>query len=84
MLCKCKPSGIEIHPLNQHIYIITSVGKLLIVLDKKGRLIDVAKLPKKLFKQAEGISFDTNGDLYISNEGVSGRGNILKFTMSRL
>ena len=29
--------------------------------------------------QAEGISFEEDGDMYISNEGGDGKGNILKF-----
>lgn len=74
-----KPAGLAVHPTTKHIYVVTSVGKLLLVLQQDGKLLDVAQLPPKKFKQAEGITFDDAGNLYISNEGVKGKANILRF-----
>ncbi len=74
-----KPSGIAIHPLDGEIYIISSVGKLLIILNREGKVQDVRELDPKLFRQPEGICFSPTGDLYISNEGQGGKGYILKF-----
>jgi len=37
-------------------------------------------LAKKLFPQPEGLTFKTNGDMYISNEGISSKGTLIKFT----
>ena len=74
-----QPSGIAIHPLYGEIYIISSVGKLLIVLDRRGKVLDVKELDPKIFRQPEGICFSPTGDLYISNEGQGGKGYILKF-----
>ncbi len=74
-----RPSGIAIHPLTDEIYIISSVGKLLAVLDREGLILDVHALDPNLFRQPEGICFSPEGDLYISNEGQGGKGYILKF-----
>lgn len=74
-----KPSGIAIHPLDGEIYIISSVGKLLIILNREGKVQDVRELDPKTFRQPEGICFSPAGDLFISNEGQGGKGYILKF-----
>ncbi len=74
-----RPSGIAIHPLTDEIYMISSVGKLLTVLDREGLILVVHSLDPNLFRQPEGICFSPEGDLYISNEGKGGKGYILKF-----
>ena len=74
------PSGIAVHPYdNDKIYIISGIEKLLIILGKEGLIKDIHKLDEKIFNQPEGICFSENGDMYISNEGKNGRGNIIKF-----
>ena len=74
-----QPSGLAIHPIYGEIYIISSVGKLLIILNRRGKVQDVKELDPKIFRQPEGICFSPNGDMYISNEGQGGKGYILKF-----
>jgi len=74
-----QPSGIAIHPIYGEIYIISSVGKLLIILNRRGKVQDVKELDPKIFRQPEGICFSPNGDMFISNEGQGGKGYILKF-----
>ena len=74
-----QPSGVAVHPISNHIYILASVGKLLVVLDRDGRILEIRPLNKNIFRQPEGISFDANGDLYISNEGKGGKGTIFIF-----
>lgn len=74
-----RPSGIDIHPITGDLYIISTVGKLLVILDSKGNFKALSKLNKEIFKQPEGICFEPDGDLYISNEGRGGKGNILFF-----
>jgi uncharacterized protein YjiK len=73
------PSGLAIHPLHGDIYIISSVGKLLIILNRKGKVLDVKELDPKEFRQPEGICFSPAGDMFISNEGQGGKGYILEF-----
>lgn len=74
-----QPSGIAIQPLYGEIYIISSVGKLLIVLNRRGKVLDVKELDPIIFRQPEGICFSPTGDMFISNEGQGGKGYILKF-----
>ena len=74
------PSGIAIHPLfTENIFVISNNGKVLIVMNKLGDIIEIHKLDKLLFAQPEGISFSENGDLFISNEGKNGTATLLKF-----
>jgi uncharacterized protein YjiK len=74
-----QPSDIAVHPISGNYYIISAVGDLLLVYSPGGKLLAVVTLADSIFKQAEGICFDTDGDLYISNEGGEGKANILKF-----
>lgn len=76
---KFQPSGISIHPVTGYIYIISSVGKIILVINSEGEIVSLSSLPKDVFRQPEGICFFPNGDLYISNEGKGGKGNILQF-----
>lgn len=75
---KFKPSGLAIDPLTNNIYIIASVGKLLLVLDSELKIINVTSLPSKIYSQPEGICFSPKGDLYISNEGKDKKANFYK------
>ncbi len=74
-----RPSGIAIHPVMDEIYILSSVGKLLIVLNREGLILGIQGLDANLFRQPEGICFSPGGDLFISNEGKGGKGYVLKF-----
>jgi len=74
-----KPSGIAVHPKNGKVFIVSSVGKVLVELDSNGRVEKVHRLNKNIFEQPEGICFMQNGDLLISNEGKREKGNILLF-----
>lgn len=74
-----KPSAIAIHPQTKNIYVLGSVGKLLIVCNYNGEIISVVELNPALFLQPEGICFDPAGALYISNEGKESVATILKF-----
>jgi uncharacterized protein YjiK len=74
-----QPSGIAMHPVYEDIYMISSIGKLMIVMDRRGKILDIRDLDIKLFRQPEGICFSPAGDLYISSEGQGGKGYILKF-----
>jgi uncharacterized protein YjiK len=73
------PSGLAIHPVNNEIYLISSIGKMLIILDRHGKVAGFHNLSNKIFIQPEGICFSPSGDLFISSEGQGGNGYILKF-----
>jgi len=67
-----KPSGLDIHPITRYIFIVASVGRLIVVLEPDGTVVDVINLNPKLFKQPEGICFAPDGTLFISSEGSPG------------
>lgn len=73
------PSGIAIHPQTGNFFIISSVGKVLVVLNPNGKIEHVEALNKKIHRQPEGICFDKDGTLYISNEGKGKKAKIYKF-----
>ncbi len=75
-----QPAGLAIHPLNGDMYVVSAVGNVLLIINPDRKLKKAVKLSNKAFKQPEGITFDREGNLYISNEGKSGKGNILKFS----
>lgn len=78
-----RPSGLAIHPDTKDIYIISAVGNVLVIIDKDGNILKAIKLSPHIFKQPEGIAFDKQNNLFISNEGKTGKGNILKFTYNK-
>lgn len=61
-------------------YIISSANKLLLITDAAWQVKGIYRLDPAIFRQPEGIAFDENSNLYISNEGdETHNGNILKF-----
>ncbi len=73
-------SGVAVHPLTQDVYVISTSLKRIVVLDHgSGQIRFAARLDKSILPQPEGISFDPEGNLYISTEGKTGEGAILKF-----
>lgn len=73
------PSALARHPQTGHLYILSSVGKLLMIINQEGQILHIEKLKKSVHPQPEGICFDTTGNLYISNEGKNGKGTIHLF-----
>ena len=76
---ECKPSGAALHPINKRLYIIASIGKLLLECEPTGKLVKIFKINPTHFPQPEGINFAANGDMYISNEGADGKATVLKY-----
>lgn len=78
-----QPSAIAIHPITDQIYILASVGKALVVMDRSGELVSIQQLDKWKFVQPEGITFGVDGTLYISSEGDGGNGALMIFEMKK-
>jgi uncharacterized protein YjiK len=76
---KFQPSAACIHPKLHKLFIISSAANELVIADLNGKVEGVYELGRKLFPQPEGITFKNNGDMYISNEGIGGKGTILEF-----
>ncbi len=73
-----KPSAIAIHP-NGNLYVLSSFSKTLLVLSANGSILNNIQLSNSIFQQPEGITFNSKGDLFISNEKKETAANILKF-----
>ena len=77
---KFHPSALAKNLKTNEWYLLSSVNKALIVTDAAWKIKTVYPLNAALFVQPEGIAFDDQGNLYISNEGDKlTRGAILKF-----
>ncbi|MEL7162910.1 MAG: SdiA-regulated domain-containing protein, partial [Bacteroidota bacterium] len=68
-----KPSGVAVDPVTEHIYLLASVGKIMVVIDRESEIKHIELLREKVFGQPEGITFNASGDLYISSEGKGGQ-----------
>lgn len=78
----CKPSAAAIHPVLNKLFIVASIGSSILKCSLDGTVESAYQLNPVQFPQPEGITFAPNGDMYISNEGVNGKGTILKFPYS--
>lgn len=76
---ECKPSAAAINPVTNKLYILASVGKLIMQCSADRKLEQVYQINPNQFPQPEGICFDKNGDMYISNEGVNGKATLIRF-----
>lgn len=78
------PSAIARDPITGHWYVASAKGNILCVFDDTWSLLHIEKLPHKVHTQPEGLSFDRQGNLFISNEGKKGKsGCILRFDRRR-
>lgn len=76
---KFSPSAIAIHPKERVIYLLSSVGKVLVICQTDGSIEHVEFLNDNYHRQPEGLCFSSKGDLYISNEGKGFPGIIYKY-----
>ncbi|MEL7221083.1 MAG: SdiA-regulated domain-containing protein [Bacteroidota bacterium] len=71
---KFKPSAMAIHPSTGYLYILASVGKVLIVVNPtSNQIMHVQLLSEEQFPQPEGLAFDSSDNLLIASEGVAPR-----------
>lgn len=80
---KFEPSAIAYNPIDGNYYIMASVGKLLLVVNKGGDIIASYPILPRILNQPEGICFAPNGDLYIASEGEGDKGFVMHFKMLR-
>jgi uncharacterized protein YjiK len=74
------PSAAAVNPLTGELYVLASIEKLLVVLDKNNAVVSVHQLDPAKCLQPEGIAFDAAGNLFISNEADGITPNIIVFT----
>ncbi len=76
-----RPSAMTWNAATREWFILSSINKLLVVTDEEWHVKDAFHLDPKRYVQPEGIAFDRDRNLYISNEAGSGeKGTIFKFT----
>ncbi|QNH62481.1 SdiA-regulated domain-containing protein [Hymenobacter sediminicola] len=75
------PSAIAVHPLTQHVFVLSAKQNGIVELDQRGQLVAAQPLPADLFPQAEGLAFTPGGDLYVATEAgkKSGQATIYLF-----
>ena len=71
------PSAVAIDPKTQEIYVLSSVGKVLLILNQDFKIQSITRLKKHIYPQPEGLAFDQDGNLYISSEGKKGNGLLI-------
>jgi uncharacterized protein YjiK len=76
---KFQPSAARIHPILKKLFIISSASNQLVIANTNGEVEGVYMLARKLFPQPEGLTFKSNGEMFISNEGVTSKATLLKF-----
>ncbi|MFI5128973.1 MAG: SdiA-regulated domain-containing protein [Chitinophagales bacterium] len=81
---KFNPSGLAKNPKTGQYYIVSAVNDMLVIADSDWTVKEVYHIDPSTFRQPEGIAFDNENNLYISNEGDElSRGNVLKFVFSK-
>lgn len=74
------PSALARNLKTNEWYILSSANKVLLVADSNWKIKEAHRLNSSIFNQPEGIAFDKDLNLYISNEGDEvNDGNIIKF-----
>lgn len=75
-----RPSALAKNPKTGEWYVLSSMNKLLVITDENFKIKSTQALKGSAFNQPEGIAFDKNNNLCISNEGGTlSAGNILMF-----
>lgn len=74
---KLMPSGIAVSPGGEYYYLLSAVDRLLLKIERSGKIRDVVVLKVELYSKPEGLIFLPNGKLVISNEGHGGEPNLI-------
>lgn len=76
---KFRTSAICIHPFTKQLFLLSAADHMLFVFNKNGAVEHVEQLNPSLFNKAEGIAFQENGNMLITNEGQSKKPTVLYF-----
>jgi len=77
---KFHPSALDQNPATGEWYVLSATNRMLVITDKEWKVKAVHALNPSIFPQPEGITFDRDQNLYISNERAQTQyGTILVF-----
>lgn len=78
---KFKPSAATINPETKDVWILSSINRMIVVIDRQGSVKDVYPLKSDRMRQPEGITFTPWGDLILSSEAGDkyGKGSLFIF-----
>lgn len=78
---KFKPSAATINPETNDVWVLSSINRMIVVIDRKGGVKNVYPIDKNIMIQPEGICFTPWGDLIISSEAGDkyGKGSLFIF-----
>jgi uncharacterized protein YjiK len=79
-----RPSGIERHAASGHYVIIAAKQRAMIEIDRSGNVLAAHRFPGRgRSVQIEGVTFSSNGDLFIATEaGGHGHGDLVVYRPS--
>ncbi|MCB7479796.1 SdiA-regulated domain-containing protein [Christiangramia sediminis] len=77
-----RPSEIEINPKTGEYYVLDGKNPRLLILNSSFKVLRLISLDEDDFEQPEGISFDDEGRLFISNEAGKNDANILEIHLN--
>lgn len=80
---KFKTSEIAIHPITGKLFLLSASDHLFFIFNMNGTLEHIEALDPVRFNKAEGITFFSNGDMLITNEGQDKKPTLLRFNYSR-
>ncbi len=70
------PSGIALHPLSGTFFVLSAAGECIVELSRSGKVLAQERLPGHVNPHPEGITFGSDGTMYICNDGQDGRGSM--------
>jgi uncharacterized protein YjiK len=78
------PTGIEVHPYNGNVFVLSSNEKAIVELSSDGKLLNAVKLKSKNHPQPEGIAFLPDLSLLISDEGKGKKAKVTFLTLKNI
>ncbi|MBN2528250.1 MAG: hypothetical protein JXR76_17790 [Deltaproteobacteria bacterium] len=73
------PAAVAVHPVTGEIYIVSSVDRTLISINRQQKITGFTMLDPQLFLQPEGIAFLPDGTLVVVNESPKKKPGLLLF-----
>jgi uncharacterized protein YjiK len=67
------PTSIAVNPITNNIHIVSAENNMMLIVNAKGEIQEMVKFKKDQHYKVEGICFDGDGTMYLSNEAKDGK-----------